>query len=50
MGEVFLATRANLNDQCRLCRQLIQLNDRIRYYGGPFIVHEDCLQAEFDRA
>lgn len=49
MGGVFLATQANINDVCRICRQVVKLNERIRYYGGPFIVHEDCLQAELDR-
>lgn len=46
----FQAHGAYVGERCCLCPDLILPQEKIRYYGGPFIAHDRCIESEFDRA
>ncbi len=35
-------------ESCFLCRQLIRAEEKVRYYGGPFLMHTVCVQKILD--
>ena len=43
MPDFFLARSHYVGEKCWLCENVIQKEERIKYYGGPFVFHYDCL-------
>lgn len=33
---------------CFLCDNLIEAEDMVRYYGGPFVMHASCIDKLID--
>jgi hypothetical protein len=44
MGKSFLAKKPWVGTECYVCSQKIQEKDSVRFYGGPFLIHETCIE------
>lgn len=42
-SEIFIARECYCGEVCYLCEGAILAEDRLRYYGGPFIIHDICI-------
>lgn len=45
----FQATKSYVGESCYLCEKKIKLGQKVKYYGGPFVIHVDCIQHMIDR-
>jgi len=50
--EAFIASKMYVGEPCASsnCEEPIKPKDKIRYYGGPFIFHEECLRDIIEKA
>jgi len=50
MGEDFKANQNHVGEHCWLCKKPIKEGQEIRYHGGPYIMHSECIADEIRRA
>lgn len=44
MSEPFLAPETLEGEECYLCVIRIHFNDLVKFYGGPFLTHQSCVE------
>jgi hypothetical protein len=44
MGEDFKAGNKHVGDKCFICEEKIKLDEEVRYYGGDFVMHAECIK------
>lgn len=40
----FTASLAYVGEKCYICDKWIKLGEDLRYYGGPYIMHDACIK------
>ena len=40
----FSAQENHSKSLCYLCKKCIEINELVRYYGGPFLMHTACIE------
>lgn len=44
----FPARETQVGEKCYFCGEPIRLDEDVRYYGGPFLMHAACLNKQVE--